>query len=101
MSAPTPRTDAQCSPDKGYRPELPPLVTADFARELERELAAKDALIAKLREALTNPRRPQIMSDDLDSKSDVELNELFAVEVAGWKRETRKMYGSIPPAYGA
>ncbi len=25
------------------------------------------------------------MSDDLDNKSDAELNELFAVEVAGWQ----------------
>jgi hypothetical protein len=32
------------------------------------------------------------MTDDLDSKTDAELNELFAVEVAGWTRMDHMLY---------
>lgn len=42
------------------------------------------------------------MNDDLDSKTDAEISEIFAVEVAGWRdadpTETREHYRSwIPP----
>lgn len=47
----TPRTDALTS-KACERPPLTSVVSADFARTLEREFAAKDATIARLEKAL-------------------------------------------------